>query len=289
MTLKKIVQYPCFCRIYLLKSCLIQVRGCDVAFTRFLFLRKERYGERKQKGSQFRLNPAAQHIFIRMFFVPMLVQFTRIQLFCQYRFVWALLASRPDTWSHIRVLHMQCVCVCVCIIGMYDWHIQTYMYMHMYVHINIVCVPWLAFVMRLRLYFICIYVRTTRACICNHISSIKPLRLFFTVFPTARAVILQSFTSFVLSLRWPWVTNLNLILQNPSRHGQVKRRGGSTSKHFQFHIQSCTWHPNIPLRNPAKMAEKWPRFGALLGYRTMVKLGAGVDNELGGSGPHQCR
>jgi len=168
MTLKKIVKYPYFCRIYLLKSCLIQVRGCDVAFTRFRFLRKERYGERTKRESQSRLHPAAQHIFIRMFFVQMLVQFIRIQLFCQYRFVWALLVSRPVTWSHIRVLHMQCVCVCVCIIGIYDSHIQTYMYMHMYVHINIVCVPWLAYVMCLSLYSICIYVCTTRACIYNH-------------------------------------------------------------------------------------------------------------------------
>ena len=37
-------------------------------------------------------------------------------------------------------------------------------------------------------------------------------------------------------------------------------------------------------KKPAKMAEKWPLFRG-----AMAKLGAGVDNELGGSAPHQCR
>jgi len=45
--------------------------------------------------------------------------------------------------------------------------------------------------------------------------------------------------------------------------------------------------PQNHTKKPAKMAEKSPRFGGP--WAGMVKLGAGVDKELGGLAPHQCR
>jgi len=49
----------------------------------------------------------------------------------------------------------------------------------------------------------------------------------------------------------------------------------------------------IFINNPAKMAENKPRQNGRkmtsLWKAGMTKLGAGVDNELGGSAPHKCR
>jgi len=65
---------------------------------------------------------------------------------------------------------------------------------------------------------------------------------------------------------------------------------GSTSKLLSLacaQFVGVCWMTRTVHLHPAKMAEKCPRFGEL--WAGMAKLGAGVDNELGGSAPHQCR
>jgi len=62
--------------------------------------------------------------------------------------------------------------------------------------------------------------------------------------PRLRSPSLPCLLRFVPSLHWSSVTNLN-----PSRQSQGKSGGRVYfSKHFQFHIQSCTCNPNIPLQ-----------------------------------------
>jgi len=56
--------------------------------------------------------PVAQHVYIHVYFVHRTVYMHTITT-VHLDFFRALQVSRPDTWAHIRVPHMQCVCVCV--------------------------------------------------------------------------------------------------------------------------------------------------------------------------------
>ena len=80
-----------------------------------------------------------------------------------------------------------------------------------------------------------------------------------------------------------------LLRSNKSNinHSETRIERGHDRDDFSAHDVKYFQPQHLLLWYPAKMAEKWPRFGGE--WAGMAKLGAGVDNELGGSAPHQCR
>ena len=76
------------------------------------FCERKHMLKRKQKGTESRLLPVAQHIYIHVYFVHCTVYMYTI-ITVHLDFFRALQVSRPNTWAHIRVPHMQSLPVCV--------------------------------------------------------------------------------------------------------------------------------------------------------------------------------